>query len=74
MEGDCVAVALDDAIETSSVRKVEDLRHRGGDEGLSQKVEPSPSQQANDPLKWFGVLVPNSLRMGQKNFIKGADY
>ncbi|XP_018414676.1 PREDICTED: coiled-coil domain-containing protein 115 [Nanorana parkeri] len=34
----------------------------------SQKPRPPPS---NDPLRWFGVLVPQSLRQAQSTFRQG---
>ena len=30
------------------------------------------SKSVKDPIKWFGVLVPPSLRTAQKNFKEGA--
>ena len=30
--------------------------------------ESNPKSQRGDPLKWFGLLVPNSLKKGQKSF------
>eukprot|EP00112_Aurelia_sp_Birch-Aquarium-sp1_P011582 Seg2432.5 transcript_id=Seg2432.5/GoldUCD/mRNA.D3Y31 product="Coiled-coil domain-containing protein 115" protein_id=Seg2432.5/GoldUCD/D3Y31 len=30
--------------------------------------ESDPETQRGDPLKWFGLLVPNSLKKGQKSF------
>ena len=28
-------------------------------------------EEPKDPLKWFGILVPRSLRQSQQNFIQG---
>lgn len=33
------------------------------------KNEPNPWQ---DPLKWFGILVPQSLKQAQSSFKKGT--
>lgn len=30
-------------------------------------------QKNNDPLKWFGVLVPQPLRQSQQNFTRSLD-
>ena len=32
------------------------------------RKESDPDTQRSDPLKWFGLLVPDSLRKGQKSF------
>ena len=57
-------------------------RVRKGSEGLAQ-LAPTPSDdgvtavedsssshedRANDPLRWFGILVPPPLRAAQKSF------
>lgn len=34
------------------------------------KLVISKNQEVNDPIKWFGVLVPNSLKQSQKAFQK----
>lgn len=34
-----------------------------------RKNEPNPCQ---DPLKWFGILVPQSLKQAQSLFKKGT--
>lgn len=34
-----------------------------------RKNEPNPRQ---DPLKWFGILVPQSLKQAQSSFIQGT--
>ena len=39
-------------------------------EGSVANVRSSPAMQ--DPLHWFGVLVPPSLRSAQRNFIDGT--
>lgn len=33
-----------------------------------RKSEPNPGQ---DPLKWFGILVPQSLKQAQSSFKQG---
>lgn len=37
-------------------------------EGQHRKNEPNPRQ---DPLKWFGILVPKSLKQAQTSFTQG---
>ena len=39
--------------------------------GQSQSTSVT-NKSVKDPLKWFGVLVPPSLRTAQKNFKEGA--
>ncbi|XP_007948703.1 coiled-coil domain-containing protein 115 [Orycteropus afer afer] len=39
--------------------------------GLSQTPEPELSAVPQDPLNWFGILVPHSLRHAQANFQEG---
>lgn len=34
-----------------------------------RKKEPNPWQ---DPLKWFGILVPQSLKQAQSSFTQGT--
>jgi len=36
-----------------------------------EEKSPKPHTSVKDPLKWFGLLVPPSLRTAQKNFIEG---
>lgn len=38
-----------------------------------QDTENGPRSQSQDPLKWFGVLVPQNLRQGQAWFQKALD-
>ncbi|XP_006903005.1 PREDICTED: coiled-coil domain-containing protein 115 [Elephantulus edwardii] len=44
------------------------LRRR---KGLSKTPQPEPSAGAQDPLNWFGILVPQSLRQAQTSFQEG---
>ena len=53
--------------------EVEEVGRGGGGEGDKERrgegvVE---GEAPKDPLKWFGVLVPQSLRQSQENFIQG---
>ncbi len=32
------------------------------------------SKANHDPLKWFGVLVPNTLRQAQKSFSRALEF
>lgn len=38
-----------------------------------QDTDNGPRSQSQDPLKWFGVLVPQNLRQGQAWFQKALD-
>uniref|UniRef100_A0A8C3W7V6 Vacuolar ATPase assembly protein VMA22 n=1 Tax=Catagonus wagneri TaxID=51154 RepID=A0A8C3W7V6_9CETA len=44
------------------------LRRR---KGPNKTTEPEPSPAPQDPLKWFGILVPHSLRQAQASFWEG---
>ncbi|XP_007123517.2 coiled-coil domain-containing protein 115 [Physeter macrocephalus] len=44
------------------------LRRR---KGLTRTPEPDPSPAPQDPLNWFGILVPHSLRQAQASFREG---
>ncbi|KAM6217476.1 coiled-coil domain-containing protein 115 [Rhynchocyon petersi] len=44
------------------------LRRR---KGLSKIPEPEPSATPQNPLNWFGILVPQSLRQAQASFQEG---
>lgn len=52
------------------------LRRRVVDEKQVETIGQSPAaskpQSTKDPLKWFGLLVPPSLRTAQKNFKEGS--
>ncbi|MBW02553.1 coiled-coil domain-containing protein, partial [Eschrichtius robustus] len=39
--------------------------------GLTRTPEPDPSPAPQDPLNWFGILVPHSLRQAQASFREG---
>ena len=60
------------SLETGlSKSKVENL-----DSGLvnrKQKPEKSEEVKTKDPIKWFGVLVPQTLRQSQKHFSKAVE-
>ncbi|KAM4012034.1 coiled-coil domain-containing protein 115-like [Anomaloglossus baeobatrachus] len=52
------------------------LRHRGHKSEVpkastKEESEKPKSPGVNDPLRWFGVLVPQSLRQAQSNFRQG---
>merc|ERR1712062_225651 len=40
---------------------------------LNEKKEEKKVSSKQDPIKWFGVLVPNSLRQSQKCFKKAVE-
>ncbi|KAB0399584.1 hypothetical protein E2I00_007847 [Balaenoptera physalus] len=42
-------------------------RHKG----LTRTPEPDPSAPPQDPLNWFGILVPHSLRQARASFWEG---
>lgn len=44
------------------------LRRR---KGLARTPAPEPSSAPRDPLNWFGILVPHSLRQAQASFREG---
>ncbi|XP_055971615.1 coiled-coil domain-containing protein 115 [Sorex fumeus] len=44
------------------------LRRR---KGLNSAPEPPSSPAPQDPLNWFGILVPHSLRLAQASFREG---
>ncbi|KAM5298308.1 coiled-coil domain-containing protein 115 [Ctenodactylus gundi] len=44
------------------------LRRR---KGSTKTPEPGPSAAPQDPLNWFGILVPHSLRQAQASFQDG---
>ncbi|XP_008591957.1 PREDICTED: coiled-coil domain-containing protein 115 [Galeopterus variegatus] len=44
------------------------LRRR---KGPTRPLEPEPSATPQDPLNWFGILVPHSLRQAQASFRNG---
>ena len=53
------------------------LRRRVVDEKQVETIGQSPAaskshKSTKDPLKWFGLLVPPSLRTAQKNFKEGT--
>ncbi|KAK2507125.1 hypothetical protein MC885_004114 [Smutsia gigantea] len=39
--------------------------------GVTRTPEPEPFPAPQDPLNWFGILVPNSLRQAQASFREG---
>ncbi|CAJ0927435.1 unnamed protein product, partial [Ranitomeya imitator] len=55
------------------------LRHRGH-KSIKEPPKPTTAEDhekpkspvASDPLRWFGVLVPQSLRQAQSNFRQGT--
>ncbi|XP_064900457.1 coiled-coil domain-containing protein 115 isoform X2 [Columba livia] len=48
------------------------LRQRRGDPISGKGTPTSPPRDPHDPLRWFGVLVPPSLRRAQENFSRGV--
>ena len=59
--------------------KETNLRRRVVDEKQVETIGQSPAalkshKSTKDPLKWFGLLVPPSLRTAQKNFKEGTDF
>ena len=46
--------------------KLKDPDKDKGDKGTFESNE-----QLKDPIKWFGVLVPQTLRQSQKHFVTG---
>ena len=59
------------SLETGLKSSVENL-----DSGLvnrKQKSEETTETKAKDPIKWFGVLVPQTLKQSQKYFSKAVE-
>lgn len=54
------------------------LRRRRGDDGGIQDVATEGSREVcrevKDPIKWFGILVPQYLRRSQQCFVQGMLY
>lgn len=48
------------------------LRKRKGEEGIEEVItNQEVSREVKDPLKWFGILVPQTLRRSQQCFVQG---
>nr|DBA21191.1 TPA: hypothetical protein GDO54_017879 [Pyxicephalus adspersus] len=68
-----------DAREVKTIGAVDQVvRHRG--QKVTTEIPKHPkvevnekqkSQPSNDPLRWFGVLVPQSLRQAQSTYCQG---
>ena len=46
------------------------LRRRKGEESV-EDVPMEEVREVKDPIKWFGILVPQNLRRSQQQFIQG---
>ena len=44
-----------------------------GEEKRDEKETPQKKSDSDDPLKWFGILVPSSLKQSQKCFQKAVE-
>lgn len=42
-------------------------------ENSNENTDDKPKKNKQDPLKWFGILVPSNLRQGQAWFVKALD-
>ncbi len=71
-----------DAQKASRLEKEEGVaRRRKGEESVGIEDVPSMGQgggcvegeEAKDPIKWFGILVPQNLRRSQQCFVEGED-
>ncbi|KAM9167114.1 LOW QUALITY PROTEIN: coiled-coil domain-containing protein 115 [Mergus octosetaceus] len=47
-------------------------QRRGQEENLGPPPPKAPPRPPQDPLTWFGVLVPRSLRQAQGSFVEGV--
>jgi hypothetical protein len=47
------------------------LRRRKGEEGIEEVVTEEVTREVKDPIRWFGVLVPQTLRRSQQCFVQG---
>lgn len=46
----------------------------GDDQQAGDKPQPSKRKpRSSDPLRWYGILVPQSLRSAQKSFAEAVD-
>ncbi len=45
-------------------------RRKGGEQ---EKVSEVPTKNGHDPLRWFGVLVPPTLRQSSECFKRAAE-
>ena len=68
-------------VETSGLRQRRNVDKANDSNEPSDQTEP-PKKDANglvkfefkrDPLKWFGVLVPSTLRQSQKDFRRAVE-
>ncbi|XP_037567191.1 coiled-coil domain-containing protein 115-like [Dermacentor silvarum] len=59
----------------STVKEGEVRQRRQAEEPSTEAVESPPKRPTSpsDPLRWFGVLVPQSLRRSQKCFISALE-
>ena len=76
----------EEASSSSNNDKGEGLRQRGAGEGAEEKksegdekatqdkAEPARKKSVNNPLRWFGVLVPMPLRNAQADFKNGMPF
>ena len=44
-----------------------------GEEKRDEKETPQKKSDSDNPLKWFGILVPSSLKQSQKCFQKAVE-
>uniref|UniRef100_A0A023G140 Vacuolar ATPase assembly protein VMA22 n=1 Tax=Amblyomma parvum TaxID=251391 RepID=A0A023G140_AMBPA len=58
-----------DTAEGGVRQRIPPAKGQSADEGSSAPERPTP----NDPLRWFGVLVPQSLRRSQKCFVNALE-
>jgi coiled-coil domain-containing protein 115 len=57
------------SISITNTSAKDDVHNGSQDESSKENSESAPEKQPpNDPIKWFGVLVPPSLKQAQKNF------
>ncbi len=62
------------SLETLPSSRVENLSSNLVSRSKKQERERNPTEKAKQPLRWFGVLVPNSMRQSQKNFTKAIEF
>ena len=65
---DCVRSEEDESDDKLRQRKVRSLE---GVEDVPRGENREVVKELKDPLKWFGILVPQSLRQAQQHFIQG---
>lgn len=69
--------ALSEDEYSSTIGSTEVRKRKGGEDEVAvlrlEELTINDDSTAPDPLRWFGVLVPPTLRQGQSNFIQAVE-